>query len=158
MITRHMRTHLRPDGTSFGELLISPISKLSLNQSPTPEPESILGNCLTWPLSHLSPMSSSQSLNSLPLLSSHTIQAINSGDKIQPMRSPRKLKKKLEKCSYQLLDLKKNDEILKQQQKINRTTTISFLPSIINRSNCLNTNLIISTLQKNLSGKTFYVE
>lgn len=40
MITRHMRTHVRPDGSPipFNELLIPPIDDLSLNQPPTPEP------------------------------------------------------------------------------------------------------------------------
>lgn len=131
MITRHMRTHLRSDGTTLNELLIPPISQLSLNQPPTPEPE--LSNCSTSPISQST--SSRQSLNPSPLPPT----TINIGNTVIPsVCSPHKVKKKSEK---QIEDEEK-------QQKIDTTNSFS---SILNPTN-INPNLIISTLRKNLNG------
>lgn len=179
MITRHMRTHIRPNGSSipFSELLISPIAQLSLNSTTAPDLDSIANNNNI----------KSGSISPLPLKFGRRSLNHSPSYKGVTKRSQRKIKKKLIDSVCDIINdkkklLKENQNKLKTEnlnivlsnntnnnnishlfnkrknnlssQPINTTTTLC--NDLFANNNSMNPNLILSTLRDSLNGKLLF--
>lgn len=171
MITRHMRTHVRPDGTPIplNELLIPPIAQLSLNQPPTPEPmdSSNASGSISRSYSPLPPTGASRQHSRqpspLPPLGKALVpEMLISPDSSHKSSSLSALLKRNNTLPVETIDTFDNaNPILENKKSISDEGTSlkaneaasKLLNSISSANESLNSELILSTLKNSFDGE-----